>query len=154
PTWVKVKNTDRQEVVIGGWLPGEGRRRDRIGALLVGVREDGHLRYAGRVGTGFTERELDRLATLLRPLERDTPPFDAPEQTAPPRDAVWVEPRYVADVEFREWTQGGQMRAPSYKGLRDDKAPEEVVRERRDDGPELEIREEKDKAHAIVEGRE
>ena len=157
PTWVKVKNTDRQEVVVGGWMPGEGRRRDRIGALLVGVREDGHLRYAGRVGTGFTERELDRLAKLLRPLERDTPPFDAPGQTVPPREAVWVEPRYVADVEFREWTQGGQMRAPSYKGLRDDKDPEEVVRERPDTWParpELEIREEKDTADAVLEGRE
>ncbi len=86
PSWVKVKNVDRQEVVIGGWLPGEGRRRDRIGALAVGVREDGHLRYAGRVGTGFTEAELDRLAKLLGPLERDTPPFDAPGQTAPPRE--------------------------------------------------------------------
>ncbi len=155
PSWVKVKNVDRQEVVIGGWLPGEGRRRDRIGALAVGVREDGHLRYAGRVGTGFTEAELDRLATLLGPLERDTPPFDAPGQTAPPREAVWVEPEVVAEVEFREWTQGGQMRAPSYKGLRDDKAPEEVVREpRRRSGDGLEIREEKDKAYAIVDGRE
>jgi bifunctional non-homologous end joining protein LigD len=90
----------------------------------------------------------------LRPLERDTPPFDAPGQTVPPRDAVWVEPRYVADVEFREWTQGGQMRAPSYKGLRDDKDPEEVVRERPDARPELEIREEKDKAYALLVGRE
>jgi len=154
PSWVKVKNVDRQEVVIGGWLPGEGRRRDRIGALAVGVREDGHLRYAGRVGTGFTEAELDRLATLLRPLERDTPPFDAPGQTAPPRDAVWVEPEVVAEVEFREWTQGGQMRAPSYKGLRDDKAPEEVVREAGGSGGGLDIREEKDKAYAVVDGRE
>jgi bifunctional non-homologous end joining protein LigD len=152
--WVKVKNVDRQEVVVGGWMPGEGRRRDRIGALLVGVREDGHLRYAGRVGTGFTEPELDRLAALLRPLERDTPPFDAPGQTDPPRGAVWVEPRHVAEVEFREWTQGGQMRAPSYKGLRDDKAPEDVAQEGVRGGPALEIREEKDKAYAIVEGRE
>jgi bifunctional non-homologous end joining protein LigD len=152
--WLKVKNLDRQEVVVGGWMPGEGRRRDRIGALLVGVRENGHLRYAGRVGTGFTERELDRLGKLLRPLVRDTPPFDAPEQTTLPREAVWVEPRYVADVEFREWTQGGQMRAPSYKGLRDDKEPDEVVRERRESESTLELREEKDKAFAIVEGRE
>jgi bifunctional non-homologous end joining protein LigD len=153
--WIKVKNLDRQEVVVGGWMPGDGRRRDRIGALLVGVREDGHLRYAGRVGTGFTERELDRLAGLLGPLERDTPPFDAPEQAALPRQAVWVEPRYVAEVEFREWTQGNQMRAPSYKGLRDDKPPEEVVREDvHDDRPGLEIVEEKDRAYATVDGRE
>jgi bifunctional non-homologous end joining protein LigD len=81
------------------------------------------------VGTGFTEDELDRLGGLLQPIERPTSPFDAPVQAAPPRGAVWVEPRFVAEVEFREWTQGGQLRAPSYKGLRDDKAPEVVVRE-------------------------
>ncbi len=151
--WVKVKNLNRQEVVIGGWMPGEGRRRERIGALLVGVREDGHLRYAGRVGTGFTEAELDRLATFLAPLERSASPFDAPDQPKPPRGAVWVEPRYVAEVEFREWTQGNQLRAPSYKGLRDDKAPDEVVREG-GPGASVSIREEKDKAVAEVEGRE
>jgi bifunctional non-homologous end joining protein LigD len=151
PCWVKVKNLNRQEVVIGGWMPGEGRRRQRIGALLVGVREDGHLRYAGKVGTGFTEAELDRLARLLATLERPTSPFDAPEQATPPRGAVWVEPRVVAEVEFREWTQGGQLRAPSYKGLRDDKSPADVVRE---GGPAVAIREEKDKAVAEAEGRE
>jgi bifunctional non-homologous end joining protein LigD len=151
PCWVKVKNLYRQEVVIGGWMPGEGRRRQRIGALLVGVREDGRLRYAGKVGTGFTENELDRLGKLLGPLERPTSPFDAAEQPTPPRGAVWVEPRQVAEVEFREWTRGNQLRAPSYKGLRDDKAPDEVVRE---GGPAVAIREEKDKAFADVEGRE
>jgi bifunctional non-homologous end joining protein LigD len=154
PCWLKVKNVASQEVVIGGWMPGEGRRRERIGALLAGVREDGHLRYAGRVGTGFTESELDRLRELLRPLERDTPPFDAPGQADLPRGAVWVEPRHVAEVEFRDWTQGGQMRAPSYKGLRDDKGPEDVVREGGGNGPPLEIREEKDRAYAIVDGGE
>jgi bifunctional non-homologous end joining protein LigD len=142
PCWIKVKNVERQEVIIGGWMPGEGRRRDRIGALLVGVTDDdGSLRYAGRVGTGFTEEELDRLAALLGPLERETSPFDGagPE---PPRGAVFVEPRFVAEVEFREWTQGGQLRAPSYKGLRDDKPPELVVQE------------EGTGARALVEGRE
>jgi bifunctional non-homologous end joining protein LigD len=151
PCWVKVKNLNRQEVVIGGWMPGEGRRRERIGALLVGVREDGHLRYAGRVGTGFTEAELDRLTQRLVPLERATSPFDAPDQPAPPRGAVWVDPHLVAEIEFREWTQGNQLRAPSYKGLRDDKAPAEVVRE---GAPAVDIREEKDKATARAEGRE
>jgi bifunctional non-homologous end joining protein LigD len=151
PCWVKVKNVERQEVVIGGWMPGEGRRRDRIGALLVGVREDGHLRYGGRVGTGFTEAELDRLRALLAPLQRDSSPFDAPGDPRPPRGAVWVEPRHVAEVEFTEWTQGGQLRAPSYKGLRDDKAPEDVVRE---SGPALVVHEDGDKAFADVEGRE
>ncbi|MGZ4269275.1 MAG: DNA ligase D [Solirubrobacteraceae bacterium] len=129
--WLKVKNLARQEVVIGGWMPGEGRRRERIGALLAGVREGDGLRYAGRVGTGFTQDELDRLAALLGPLQRDTSPFD-PGGPAPPRGAAFVEPRLVAEVEFREWTQGGQLRAPSYKGLRDDKPAEMVVAE---DGP-------------------
>ncbi|HSD79962.1 MAG TPA: DNA ligase D [Solirubrobacteraceae bacterium] len=136
PCWIKVKNVHRQEVVIGGWLPGEGRRRDRIGALLVGVRdgEDGALRYAGRVGTGFTEAELDRLRALLAPLEQDRSPFAEAAAPAPkpPRGAVWVAPRLVAEVEFRDWTQGGQLRAPSYKGMRDDKPAELVVREGRD----------------------
>jgi bifunctional non-homologous end joining protein LigD len=129
PCWIKIKNVERQEFVIGGWLPGEGRRRDRIGALLVGVREeDGSLRYAGRVGTGFTENDLELLAELLAPLERPTSPF-APGSPKPPREAVWVEPQYVCEVEFREWTQGGQLRAPSYKGLREDKSADLVVRE-------------------------
>jgi bifunctional non-homologous end joining protein LigD len=147
PYWLKIKNVHRQEFVIGGWLPGEGRRKERIGALLVGVREDGALRYAGRVGTGFTEQELDRLARLLGPLERDTSPFAA-GGAKPPRGAVWVAPELVAEVEFREWTQGGQLRAPSYKGLRDDKPAALVVRE--DEPPKG-----KDKAvTATVDGRE
>jgi bifunctional non-homologous end joining protein LigD len=129
PSWLKIKNTSRQEVVVGGWVPGDGKRRDRIGALLVGVREDdGSLRHVGRVGTGFTEAELDRLAEKLRPLEREDSPF-APGGPKIPRGAVFAEPELVAEVEFREWTEGGQLRAPSYKGLRDDKPSELVVRE-------------------------
>jgi bifunctional non-homologous end joining protein LigD len=129
PSWLKIKNTERQEVVIGGWVPGDGKRRDRIGALLVGVRDDdGGLRHVGRVGTGFTEAELDRLAEMLRPLERDDSPF-APGGPKIPRGAVFADPELVAEVEFREWTEGGQLRAPSYKGLRDDKPSELVVRE-------------------------
>jgi bifunctional non-homologous end joining protein LigD len=126
-TWIKIKNVTRQELVVGGWLPGEGRRRERIGALLLGVNEDGVLRYVGRVGTGFTEKELDRLAGVLAPLERDASPFLAGPK--PPKGSVFVDPRLVAEVEFREWTRDGMLRAPSYKGLRDDKAPEVVVRE-------------------------
>jgi bifunctional non-homologous end joining protein LigD len=129
PSWLKIKNVDRQEVVVGGWVPGDGKRRDRIGALLVGVRDDdGSLRHVGRVGTGFTEAELDRLADKLRPLEREDSPF-APGGPKIPRGAVFAEPELVAEVEFREWTDGGQLRAPSYKGLRDDKPSELVVRE-------------------------
>jgi bifunctional non-homologous end joining protein LigD len=128
--WLKIKNVNRQELVIGGWLPGEGRRQERIGALLVGVPEEGLLRYAGRVGTGFNEAELERLAKLLAPLRRDTSPFDiVPEAVKIPREAVFVEPRLVCEVEFLEWSRDGVLRAPSYKGLRDDKPAELVVRE-------------------------
>jgi bifunctional non-homologous end joining protein LigD len=114
--WLKIKNVRREDVVVGGWLPGEGRRTNRIGALLVGVPEDGRLRYAGRVGTGFTDAELTRLADVLE--QRDTSPFaDGP---APPRGAVFVEPTRVAEVEFTEWTGDGMLRHPSYKGLREE----------------------------------
>jgi bifunctional non-homologous end joining protein LigD len=116
--WVKVKNVQREELLVCGWLPGEGRRRERIGALLLGVREpNGALRYAGRVGTGFTEAELDRLHALLAPLETERSPFGA--GAAPPKGAVFVEPRHHASVEFLEWTREGVLRAPSYKGLAD-----------------------------------
>jgi bifunctional non-homologous end joining protein LigD len=129
--WVKIKHTRRQELVIAGWLPGEGRRTDRIGALLMGVYQgsgsDRHLRYAGRVGTGFTDRTLQELAAKLEPLRCD----DCRLEGAPklPANTVFVEPSLVAEIEFREWTSDGVMRAPSYKGLRDDKEAVAVTRE-------------------------
>ncbi len=124
--WVKIKNQRRQEVVVGGWLPGAGNRTGRIGALLVGYYDGGELRYAGRVGTGFSDATLRELATTLGALERDTPPF-----VDPPRERIarWVGPVLVGEVEFTEWTTAGTMRHPSWKGLRDDKAAIEVVRE-------------------------
>jgi bifunctional non-homologous end joining protein LigD len=125
--WLKVKHTRRQELVICGWLPGEGRRTKRIGALLVGYYDGSELVYAGRVGTGFTEATLDDLAKRLEPLRRERSPFDRAPRL--PREAVFVEPRLLAEIEFREWTQEGVLRAPSFKGLRDDKAGPEVVRE-------------------------
>jgi bifunctional non-homologous end joining protein LigD len=152
PSWVKVKNLYRQEVVVGGWVPGDGRRRDRIGALLAGVWENDELRHIGRVGTGFTEKELDRLSKLLAPLVRDDSPF-APGGPKIPRNAVFVDPKHVAEVEFREWTEGGQLRAPSYKGLRDDKDAELVVREE-EIATELVVREEANAVVAEVGGRE
>jgi bifunctional non-homologous end joining protein LigD len=151
-SWIKIKNFDRQEFVVGGWLPGEGRRRSRIGALLVGVYDaDGAFRYAGRVGTGFSDAELVRLAGLLEPLRRDESPFQAGEP--PPREAVFCEPQLVVEVEFSEWTARGSLRHPSYKGLREDKAAREVVRE---DGPPTAIVRAPDAKTATitVEGRE
>jgi bifunctional non-homologous end joining protein LigD len=125
--WLKIKHTRRQELVIGGWLPGDGRRAERIGALLVGYHEHAAFRYAGRVGTGFTEAVLDDLAARLEPLRRDTSPFDSAPKL--PRNAVFVEPCLVAEIEFTEWTADRVLRAPSFKGLREDKSPREVVLE-------------------------
>jgi bifunctional non-homologous end joining protein LigD len=134
--WIKIKHTARQELLIGGWLPGEGRRTDRIGALLMGYHDGGEgreqrpgLRYAGRVGTGFSERTLAELAADLAPLRIDASPFDP--QPKLPKGAVFVRPELVAEVEFREWTSEGVMRAPSFKGLRPDKPAAEVLREPR-----------------------
>jgi bifunctional non-homologous end joining protein LigD len=117
PCWLKIKNVRREDVVVGGWLPGTGKRDERIGALLVGVERDGELRYAGRVGTGFTESELDRLAKLLE--RREESPF-ADGDTKPPRNSIFVQPTRVAEVEFTEWTSDGMLRHPSYKGLREE----------------------------------
>ncbi|MGH9033869.1 MAG: non-homologous end-joining DNA ligase, partial [Acidimicrobiia bacterium] len=126
-TWLKVKNHQAQELVIGGWLPGQGAREGSIGALLLGYYDDeARFRYAGKVGTGFTASELAHLRKLLAPLRRDTSPFDPPARI---RDATYVEPRLVAQVRFTEWTKAGVVRHPAYLGLRDDKDPTEVVRE-------------------------
>jgi bifunctional non-homologous end joining protein LigD len=135
--WIKVKNTKRQELVVGGWLPGEGNRSGKIGALLVGyydttpteAKKRGkpqEFKYAGRVGTGFTEETLSMLMRELNPLARDDSPFDGRQ---PPKGANFVDPELVAEVEFSEWTQGGTVRQPSFKGLRDDKDANAVVRE-------------------------
>jgi bifunctional non-homologous end joining protein LigD len=127
--WVKVKNVLRQEAVVGGWQPGERGRSGQIGSLLIGVYQAGGLAYAGHVGTGFTRQTLDLLARRLAPLRRATSPFvtEVPPEHA--RFAVWAEPALVVEVAFTEWTSAGRLRAPSYKGLRDDKDPLEVVRE-------------------------
>lgn len=115
--WVKVTNLERADVVIVGWLPGEGRRGSGIGSLVVAVEEEGRLRYAGRVGTGFTEDELDRLSGLLEPLVME---HGVVEDQRIPRTVTWVRPEYTAEVAFRHWTRDGVLRAPSYKGLRED----------------------------------
>jgi bifunctional non-homologous end joining protein LigD len=125
-SWVKVKNFRNVDVVIGGWLPGEGKRTGRLGALLIGFYEEGELRYAGRVGTGFTEAELDRLGRKLAPLERDASPFTGTAVKLP-KTAHFVEPELVASVDYGEWTQARTLRHPAYKGLRDDVDPADVV---------------------------
>jgi bifunctional non-homologous end joining protein LigD len=134
--WLKVKNVRSQELVIGGWLPGQGHRAETIGAILVGYHEEesnGHgLRYAGRVGSGFTDHELDRLAKLLEPLRTTGSPFRGRQ---PPREAVFVEPRLVAEIAFREWTAARTLRAPVYKRLRPDQDPSEVILEREEPPP-------------------
>jgi bifunctional non-homologous end joining protein LigD len=131
--WLKIKHSLQQELVIGGWTEGKGARSQRIGALHVGVYDQHELRYAGRVGTGFDEAELERLAAMLQPLARADSPFAGRQ---PPRGAHFVEPQLVCEVEFNEWTKGGLLRQPSYKGLRDDKLATEVVRERGQPPPE------------------
>jgi DNA ligase D-like protein (predicted ligase) len=123
--WLKMKCGAEQEMVVGGWTAPRGSRTD-LGALLLGVYDDGALRYAGKVGTGFTQAALRDLAGRLAPLRRETSPFaDAPRL----RDATWVEPRLVAQVGFTEWTRDGRLRHPRFLGLREDKAAREVVRE-------------------------
>jgi bifunctional non-homologous end joining protein LigD len=136
--WLKLRNTRRQEFVIGGWVPGEGGRSGSVGSLLVGYHDSTPgeaerlgrqqmLVYAGGVGTGFTQDELARLTRMLKARARLSSPFDV--GTLRKRGARWCEPELVGEVEFREWTREGTLRAPSYKGLRDDRDPREVVRE-------------------------
>ncbi|MDQ3147134.1 MAG: non-homologous end-joining DNA ligase [Actinomycetota bacterium] len=122
--WVKTKLLAREEFVIGGWAPGEGSRDGGIGALLVGLPAGaGRLRYCGAVGTGFTATELVRLAARLGPDVTAQSPFTV---TVPKRDAVFVVPKLVVDIEFRERTTAGILRQPSYKGERIDKTPDEL----------------------------
>jgi bifunctional non-homologous end joining protein LigD len=146
--WVRVKCRRRQELVIGGFLPGDGAGAGRVGSLLVGhwdatpeeaqrLGREQRLVYAGGVGSGFTQRTLDGLTAALGPLRRTSAPFELGEDPTlkyAPRSRergaiVWCDPHLVCEVEFAEWTHEGTLRAASFKGLRDDKDPHEVVRE-------------------------
>jgi bifunctional non-homologous end joining protein LigD len=123
--WLKLKCSRGQELVIGGWTAPKGSRQ-RLGAILVGYWQDGALRYAGKVGTGFDAATLERLGDELERRERPSPPF-ARDQL--PSGARWAEPELVAQIAFTEWTRDGRLRHPRYEGLRDDKPAREVVRE-------------------------
>jgi bifunctional non-homologous end joining protein LigD len=124
--WLKLKCHAEQELVIGGFTAPKGSRTD-FGALLVGYNENGALRYAGKVGTGFGHETLRELGARLRELEQDSSPFP-PFKPIPP-GTRWVRPELVAQIGFAEWTRDGRLRHPRFLGLRDDKPAREVVRE-------------------------
>ncbi|QAY61063.1 ATP-dependent DNA ligase [Microbacterium protaetiae] len=126
--WLKVKLTRTQEVVIGGIRPGRGGRTGSIGSLLLGIPDENGLHYAGRVGSGFSESTLSRLMSVLEPLRCDSDPFVG-VPAADARDAEWVRPELVGEVEFAEFTPGGILRQARWRGLRPDKTPAEVRRE-------------------------
>jgi bifunctional non-homologous end joining protein LigD len=124
--WLKFKCSAEQELVIGGFTAPRGSRTD-LGALLLGYHDGARLRYAGKVGTGFTQETLRELASRLAPLKRASSPFS---DQVKERNTTWVEPRLVAQVGFSEWTRDGRLRHPRFLGLREDKPASEVVRER------------------------
>lgn len=125
-SWIKAKNWLGREVVIGGWRAGKGGRSSGIGALLMGIPDAEGLRYAGRVGTGFTERELASLKALLEPLHRDESPFSTPLSAADAKDVQFVEPVLVAEVRYGDRSADGILRHSSWRGLRPDKSVDEL----------------------------
>src|SRR3989454_3323252 len=129
--WLKIKTHGEQEFVIAGFTKGTGRRASSFGSLVLGYYRGDELVYAGNVGTGFNSKEIEKLLDKLRPLKRPTSPFaEVPKMPKVRKsDVIWVEPKLVCEVEFAEWTHDGRLRAPSYKGLREDKGAEEVQRE-------------------------
>ncbi|RZS86904.1 bifunctional non-homologous end joining protein LigD [Motilibacter rhizosphaerae] len=128
--WLKIKHFATQEVVIGGWKPGEGRRSGAIGSLLCGLPvAGGGLRYVGNVGTGFSSAALDSALALLRPLEVAASPFVDEVPSLQRRGAHWVRPELVGEVAYGNWTPDGRLRHPSWRGWRPDKSPGDVVKE-------------------------
>jgi bifunctional non-homologous end joining protein LigD len=130
PTWLKLKVRPEQELVVGGWTPGEGNAKD-LGAVIVGVYDDGHLRFAGKVGSGFTGTTRKQLRERLEALATDDPPFDPPPPRIPElRTAHWIRPELVIRAELGGWTREGYVRQTAFKGLELDKDPRTVIRER------------------------
>ena len=126
--WVKTKCVQRQEFVIGGFTDPEGMRAG-IGALLIGYYDSGQLVFCGKVGTGFTHKLALELRARLERIEQTTCPFPSPPAGRLGRNAHWVKPELVCEVEFTEWTSDGKIRHPSFQGLRSDKNPKEIIRE-------------------------
>ncbi len=124
--WLKIKCVRRQEFVVGGFTEPQSQRVG-FGALLVGIHEGDRLRYAGKVGTGFSQRALTQLRARLEAIEAPESPFGT--DPVPERSPRWVRPELVVEVRFAEWTPDGRLRHPAFEGLRDDKDPAEVVRE-------------------------
>ncbi len=127
--WIKDKNWKTQEVVIGGWRTGNGGRSSGIGALLMGIPGEGGLRFAGRVGTGFTEKDLIRLKDILVPLRTDESPFSTKLSGPDAKGVSYVRPELVGEVRYSEATSDGRLRHPSWRGLRPDKEPADVAPE-------------------------
>jgi bifunctional non-homologous end joining protein LigD len=127
--WLKIKHIRRTSAVVAGWKPGEGGRTGRIGSLLLGVQGAEGLEYAGHVGTGFSAAVLRDLQSRLEPLRRDDSPFATAVPREHSRNAQWVDPVLVIEVDYTEWTKDGRLRHPSYKGLRSDYDAADVVRE-------------------------
>ncbi|WP_019812074.1 non-homologous end-joining DNA ligase [Saccharomonospora halophila] len=126
-SWVKTALRLTQEVVLGGWVPGEGRRAGTLGALLLGAYDDtGTLHYVGHVGTGFSDTALDEMRERLAPLHRPSSPFGTPVPRDRARRAHWVEPDLVGEVEHRQWTADRRLRHPSWRGLRPDRTSHEA----------------------------
>ncbi|MFJ1969714.1 ATP-dependent DNA ligase [Streptomyces sp. NPDC087903] len=128
--WIKIRNMRSEDVVVGGWLPGRGRLTGLPGAVLVGQRAAGVLRYVGSVGTGWSHAERTRLAELLRDAATDVCPFDP---VPPAAGAHWVVPRLVGEVRYSTRTRAGLLRQPSWLRLRTDLTPEESSAELPDD---------------------
>ena len=126
-SWVKDKIWNTQEVVIGGWRQGEGGRSSGIGALMLGIPAEGGLQFVGRVGTGFTDKALKSLKATLKPLETDESPFNTRLSTQDAKGVTFVRPELVGEVRYSERTSDDRLRQPSWRGLRPDKTPDEVV---------------------------
>ena len=127
--WIKIKAMRDQEVVVGGWLPGQGHLQGTFGALLLGIPGPTGLEYAGKVGTGFNDRARATLFERLSTLGSDTSPFTSAIEAKDRKVARYVTPTLVGEVRFGEWTRDGRLRHPSWRGLRPDKDPADVSRD-------------------------